>query len=129
YWRDCRGISQLDLAIDAGVSARHVSFLESGRSKPSEAMVMRLMVALDVPLREQNQILLAAGFPARFPEPGLDEVAPVVEQAIDRMMQQQEPYPLTVLSGGYDVLRSNRAAGALFARFVAEPARLPMTLN
>ena len=56
YWRDCRGISQLDLALTAGVSSRHVSFLESGRSKPSEAMVLRLMVALDVPLREQNQI-------------------------------------------------------------------------
>jgi transcriptional regulator with XRE-family HTH domain len=129
YWRDCRGISQLDLALTAGVSSRHVSFLESGRSKPSEAMVLRLMVALDVPLREQNQILLAAGFTARFPEPGLDEVAPAVEHAISRMMQQQEPYPLTVLSGGYDIVRSNRAAGALFAHFVAEPARLPTPLN
>jgi len=125
YWRDCRGISQLDLALTAGVSSRHVSFLESGRSKPSEAMVLRLMVALDVPLREQNQILLAAGFTARFPEPALDEVEPAVEHAISRMMQQQEPYPLTVLSGGYDILRSNGAAGALFAHFVAEPARLP----
>ena len=129
YWRDCRGISQLDLAISAGVSARHVSFLESGRSKPSRAMVLRLMVALDVPLREQNQILLAAGFPAEFPEPGLDEVAPAVEQAISRMMQQQEPYPLIVLSGGYDILRSNQAARTVFAHFVAEPDRLPTPLN
>jgi transcriptional regulator with XRE-family HTH domain len=129
YWRGCRGLSQLDLALLADVSPRHVSFLESGRSKPSEAMVSRLMAALAVPLRDQNQALLAAGFPARFPEPGLHEVAPDVEDAITRMMHQQEPYPLTVLSPGYDVLRRNRAAGALFGHFIAEPAHLPTPLN
>ncbi len=118
YWRRSRGLSQLDLALAADVSARHVSFLESGRSRPGEAMVERLMAALDVPLRGRNEALLAAGYPARYPEPALPDVEPAVEDAIARMMAQQEPFPLTVLSAGYDVLRANHAAGALFSRFV-----------
>jgi transcriptional regulator with XRE-family HTH domain len=129
YWRRSRGLSQLDLALAADVSARHVSFLESGRSRPGEAMVERLMAALDVPLRGRNEALLAAGFPARYAEPALHDVEPAVEDAIARMMAQQEPFPLTVLSAGYDVLRANRAAGALFSRFVAEPAAVAVPLN
>ena len=98
YWRGRRGHSQLDLALEADVSARHLSFLESGRARPSEPMVLQQMAALHVPLREQNQMLRAAGFAPRFPEPGLSALDPAVEQAIARMMQQQAPFPLTVLS-------------------------------
>lgn len=129
YWPGRRGYSQLDFSLEADVSARHLSFLESGRAEPSEEMVLQLMAALDVPLREQNQMLRAAGFDARFPEPELSALAPAVEQAIARMMQQQEPYPLTVLSVESDILRSNKSAQAIFEAFIAEPAQLPSVLN
>lgn len=129
YWRGRRGYSQLDLALEADVSARHVSFLESGRAKPSEAMVLALLAALGVPLRDQNQLLRAAGFLPRFPEPALDALSPAIDQAIERMMQQQEPFPLTVLSVESDILRSNRAAKILFPAFVAEPERVGERVN
>jgi transcriptional regulator with XRE-family HTH domain len=129
YWRGRRGLSQLDLALHAGVSARHVSFLESGRAQPSEAMVVRLMDALDVPLRDRNEALRAAGFDARFPEPALAAIPAAIDEAIERMMAMQEPYPLTVISPIADVLRSNRAANAIFSRFVADPTALGSKLN
>lgn len=129
YWRSQRGQSQLDLALAANVSPRHVSFLESGRAQPSVDMVLRLMAALDVPLRDQNQALSAAGFEPRFPEPSLADLPPGVDWAIERMLQQQEPYPLTVLSPHHDVVRRNDAATRLFEAFAAEPERLPPTPN
>ncbi len=129
YWRSRRGLSQLDLALEAGVSARHLSFLESGRAEPSEPMVLRLLVALDVPLRDRNEALRAAGFPDRFPEPALAALPDAVERAIGRMMEMQEPYPLTVISPTADVLRHNRAATRLFSRFVADPTAVESPLN
>ena len=129
YWRGRRGMSQLDLALAADVSARHISFLESGRAKPSQDMVLRLMSTLQVPLRDQNDVLLAADFAARFLEPALSDIAPAIDDAITRMMRQQEPYPLTVLNPWYDILRSNQAAQTIFSQFVLEPARLKMPLN
>lgn len=124
YWRGRRGLSQLDLALSADVSARHVSYLETGRAQPSEAMVLRLMAALDVPLRHQNDALIAAGFAGRFPEGALDKLPEAVQAAIDRMLRQQEPYPMTVLAADYTILQHNVAAARLFAQFVADPARL-----
>lgn len=129
YWRARRGLSQLDLALAAGVSSRHVSFLESGRASPSQSMVLRLMDTLEVPLRDQNEVLSAAGFPARFLTPPLSDIDPAIDDAITRMMHQQEPYPLTVLSPQYDIVRSNLAAQTVFSHFVLEPARLQMPLN
>lgn len=123
YWRTRHGLSQLDLALTAGVSARHVSFLESGRAKPSADMVLRLMSVLGVSLRDQNEALCVAGHPPCFPEPDLHAISPEVDWAIDRMLLQQEPYPLTVLSPDYRILRRNKAAAALFELFIAEPAR------
>ena len=79
YWRGRRGLSQLALALEADVSARHLSFLESGRARPSEEMVSRLFSVLATPLREHNQALVAAGFAPRFAEPGLDAMAPEVD--------------------------------------------------
>lgn len=122
-------MSQLDLALAADVSARHVSFLESGRASPSQDMVLRLMAALQVPLRDQNDALHAANFPARFLEPALDAIDPAIDNAITRMMRQQEPYPLTVLSPSYDILRSNQAAQNIFAQCVLDPSRLQAPLN
>jgi transcriptional regulator with XRE-family HTH domain len=129
YWRGRRGLSQLDLAMDAGLSARHLSFLESGRAQPSEGMALRLLEALDVPLRDRNEALCAAGFPARFSEPELAAIPAAIDQAIERMMEAQEPYPLTVISPEANILRSNRAASRLFPLFVAEPAALQPPLN
>ncbi len=127
YWRGRRGMSQLDLAMAAEVSARHVSFLESGRARPSEAMVLRLLSTLNVPLRDQNEVLSAASFAPRHPEPDLDALAPEVEQAIARMLQQQEPFPMTVMDAAYNLLRSNTAARTVFSRFVRRPAHLQST--
>lgn len=129
YWRGQRGLSQLDLALYAGVSARHLSFLESGRAQPSESMALCLLDALDVPLRDRNEALQAAGFEASFPDPTLAAIPPAIDAAIQRMMAMQEPYPLTVISPEANVLRSNRAATTLFTRFVAEPALLEPPLN
>lgn len=129
YWRKRRGLSQLDLAVEADVSARHVAFLETGRAQPSEAMVLRLFSVLRVPFRAQNEALRAAGFEARFPEPPASAIAPEIDRALEKMMVQQEPYPLTVLAGDLTVLRKNRAAERLFGAFVAEPERLPPTLD
>lgn len=129
YFRGQRGLSQLDLALHAGVSARHLSFLESGRAQPSELMALRLLESLDVPLRDRNEALRAAGFEPRFPETTLAELPAALEDAIARMMARHEPYPLTVISAEADVLRANRAANRLFPRFVAEPSALEGPLN
>ncbi len=123
FWRGRHGQSQLDLALAAGVSARHISFLESGRATPSIDMVLRLMAALDVPLRHQNEALRAAGFEPRFPEPELGAISPAIDWAIERMLQQQEPYPLTLLAAEYRIVKKNSAASRLFESFVQEPAR------
>jgi transcriptional regulator with XRE-family HTH domain len=129
YWRGRRGLSQLDLAMHAEVSARHLSFLESGRAEPSEPMLLRLLDALDVPLRDRNEALRAAGFESRYPEPALAEIPAAIEDAIQRMMETQEPYPLTVISPEANVLRANRAASVLFPAFVAQADALEPPLN
>jgi len=129
YWRGRGGQSQLDCSLIAGVSPRHLSFLETGRARPSEGMVMRLMAALQVPPLEQNQALRAAGFAPRFPEPCLDELPSAVGAAVERMLRQQEPYPLLVLSFYGDVLRVNEAGKRVLGAFVAEPDRLTSPPN
>jgi transcriptional regulator with XRE-family HTH domain len=121
YWRNHRGQSQLDLALVADVSARHISFLESGRAKPGEEMVLRLMSALGVSLRDQNEALSVAGYAPRFPEPDLHAISPAVDWAIARMLAQQEPYPLTVLAPDYRIIKVNAAAARIFKLFLAEP--------
>jgi hypothetical protein len=92
-------------------------------------MALRLLDALDVPLRDRNEALGAAGFAARFPDPTLAAIPPAIDAAILRMMEMQEPYPLTVISPEANVLRSNRAATTLFTRFVAEPSAIELPLN
>src|SRR5688572_3173661 len=85
YWRGLKGLSQLDLALASEVSARHLSFLELGRAKPSEAMVLQLAAVLDIPLRAQNELLVAAGFEPHFRDPDAGELPPSIRQAIARM--------------------------------------------
>ena len=126
-WRRRRGASQLALALQSGVSQRHVSFLESGRAKPSREMVVQLTTALDVPLRQRNTMLLAAGFAPAYRESnlGAPELTPV-RQAIDRMLKQQEPYPAVVIDRLWNLLDANEAANA-FTVFLFEgpPPALP----
>jgi len=113
-WRRRRGASQLALALQSGVSQRHVSFLESGRAKPSREMVVQLTTALDVPLRQRNTMLLAAGFAPVYRESNLaaPELAPV-RQAIDRMLKQQEPYPAVVIDRQWNLVAANAASAVL----------------
>jgi transcriptional regulator with XRE-family HTH domain len=110
-WRAARRLSQLDLALDAGVSPRHLSCVETGKSQPSRDMIARLADALDMPLRERNALLVAAGYAPRYPETALatPELAQV-RRAIEFILAQQEPYPAFVLNRHWDVLMANAAA-------------------
>lgn len=130
YWRGSRGLSQLDLALSADVSARHVSFLETGRSAPSREMVLRLGAALQVPMRHQNEMLVAADFEPQFdePDPATGLSGPIAH-ALERMMAQHEPFPLAVMNKRYDVLQTNRGGQALLTRFIASPAELTTPVN
>ncbi|MBL0900438.1 MAG: helix-turn-helix domain-containing protein, partial [Reyranella sp.] len=125
-WRRRRGASQLSLALQSGVSQRHVSFLESGRAKPSREMVVQLSTALDVPLRQRNAMLLAAGFAPVYRESSLasPELAPV-RQAIDHMLKQQEPYPAVVIDRLWNLLQANEAAQAFTEFMIGGPPPPP----
>ncbi len=130
HWRGRRGLSQLDLAVAAEISSRHLSFLETGRAQPSREMILRLGSTLDVPLRDQNELLRAAGHPPAFAEPRpATELPKAITAALARMSAVHEPFPLTVLDRGYDVVGQNAAATRLLGRFVAEPAALPERIN
>jgi transcriptional regulator with XRE-family HTH domain len=99
-WRARRRLSQLEVGLTAGVSARHLSFVETGRSKPSAELLVALADVLDMPLRERNQLLLAAGFAPRYPETHLD--APpmaAMQQAITRVLDAHDPYPASRWTG------------------------------
>jgi transcriptional regulator with XRE-family HTH domain len=114
-WRRHRGLSQLGLAAHAGSTARHISFLETGRSRPSRQMVLRLADALDVGLRESNELLRAAGLPGTYPQAALDgpDLAPY-RAAIDRMLDAHAPYPAMVIDRHWNVILANRACSVLF---------------
>jgi transcriptional regulator with XRE-family HTH domain len=115
-WRAARRLSQLDLALEAGVSARHVSFLETGRARPSREMVERLGEALRLPLAARNRMLSCAGFAARYPARDLDsEAMAPIRAAIERMLDRHEPWPGFAIDRLWVIRRLNRAATALFA--------------
>jgi transcriptional regulator with XRE-family HTH domain len=122
FWRDRRGLSQLDLADAAETTQRHVSFIESGRATPSREMVLRLTGALGLPLRQQNALLLAAGFAPAWTESDLSapELARV-NRALDYILAQQEPYPAFVVDRRWNLLRANAGAGRL-SEFLLGPA-------
>ncbi|MBQ1097499.1 helix-turn-helix domain-containing protein [Streptomyces sp. b94] len=108
-WRERRRVSQLELALRAGSSARHVSFIETGRSRPSEEMVLRLAEHLDVPVRERNALLLAAGYAPHYPETPLDDPAlDALREGMERLIRGYEPYPALVVDATYQVLAANR---------------------
>jgi transcriptional regulator with XRE-family HTH domain len=123
-WRGIRGKSQLALAVEAGVSQRHISFVESGRSTPSRQMILDLAEALDVPLRERNALLVAAGYAPVYAEAPLDE--PMMERidaALRQMLRQHEPFPALVLDRHWNVLRTNDATPRFFGCFIDIAAR------
>ena len=118
-WRQHRHISQLDLAMRAGVSQRHVSFLETGRANPSRPMVLALASSLEIPLREQNSLLQSAGFAAAFAEGDLDAIShKVFRDALDQTLAHAEPYPALVLDGRWNMVMANNAALTFFGQFV-----------
>jgi transcriptional regulator with XRE-family HTH domain len=114
-WRQHRGLSQLGLAGQVGSTGRHISFLETGRSRPSRQMVLRLADALGIAPQDANDLLHAAGLPAEFPTAGLDspDLAPY-RAAVDRMLAAHEPYPGMVLDRHWTVVAANRPCQALF---------------
>jgi transcriptional regulator with XRE-family HTH domain len=119
YWRHERGKSQLDLSMDTGISQRHLSFVESGRSAPSRDFLSIVSDALNIPLRERNVLLLASGYAPQYSEQSIDDKQmAIVGRAIDRMLQQHEPHPALVLDRHWNVVRTNEAAPRFFGSFI-----------
>jgi transcriptional regulator with XRE-family HTH domain len=129
-WRERRGFSQLDLANLADVSQRHVSFLEVDRTAPSREMVLRLAAAFDLTLRQQNELLLAAGFAPIWRESSLSapELASV-NRALDFMLAQQEPYAAFVVDRRWTLLRANRGGQNMVAFLTDTAAQAPDPAN
>jgi transcriptional regulator with XRE-family HTH domain len=118
-WRDARGSSQFDLSVDANLSQRHISFIEGGRSVPSRATVLSIAQALDIPLRDRNTLLLAAGYAPIYSESGWD--APemrMVTKAVERMLHQHEPFPAIVMDRYWNVLTTNESTPNFFNCFI-----------
>jgi transcriptional regulator with XRE-family HTH domain len=113
-WRLRRRLSQFELALQTGVSSRHLSFIETGRARPSPQMVLQLAEQLEVPLRDRNTLLLAAGYAPAFAQRDLDapELGPV-RDAIDQVLQGHEPYPALVVDRHWGLVAANRAVGVL----------------
>jgi transcriptional regulator with XRE-family HTH domain len=128
-WRRLRGKSQLDLALDARTTQRHLSFVETGRAQPSRPMVVRLARALDVPLRERNELLLAAGYAPLYAAPPVDgPERDRARMALASMLTQHEPFPAVVMDRGWNVVEANAGAGRLFGSLLA-PEPMPEVAN
>src|SRR5262245_60957887 len=118
HWRVARRMSQLALAAEAEISARHLSFLETGRAQPSRDMIQLLGTALDIPFADQNNLLLAAGFAPRYAQRAID--APELEQvrrALQFILKQQEPYPALVMDQAWNIRMRNAASERIFRLF------------
>ena len=124
HWREVRSKSQLDLSLDTGVSQRHISFIEIGRSVPSRQMLIDLATALDMPLRDRNTLLLAGGYAPIYPDGAWDgpEMRSITK-ALERILRQHEPFPALVMDRYWNVLITNRAAPRFFGRFTDLSAR------
>jgi transcriptional regulator with XRE-family HTH domain len=129
-WRGRRRLTQLELALDAGVSARHLSFVETGRSKPGREMLLAVAEQLQIPFRERNQLLLAAGHAPAFPERSLadPELAPVRE-GLDRILAAHEPYPAVVFDRAWNLVAANAPMAELAATVEIDPALLEPPIN
>jgi transcriptional regulator with XRE-family HTH domain len=135
-WRQRRNLSQMEVSLDSAVSSRHLSFIETGRARPSREMVLHLAERLEVPLRERNRLLLAAGFAPEYRERSLEdeEMAPV-RGALDRFLKAHEPFPAIVVDGGWNMVAGNAAIGLLVEEIAPElladppPNALRLTLH
>lgn len=129
-WRERRRVTQLELALDAGISARHLSFVETGRSKPGREMLLRVLEQLKVPFREQNRLLLAAGHAPAFPERSLEDpdLAPV-RDALDVILSGHEPYPAIAVDRVWNLIAANSAMFALTESVDIAPALLEPPIN
>jgi transcriptional regulator with XRE-family HTH domain len=128
-WRERRRLSQLALALDAEVSTRHLSFLETGRARPSREMLLRLTERLDVPLRERNTMLLAAGFAPAYPERDLDDPAlEVARAAVERVLLGHEPFPALAIDRYWTLIAANRVVPALLTSAAPELLQPPLNV-
>ena len=128
-WRLRRRLSQLDLALDAGVSARHLSFVETGRARPSAEMVLHLAERLGVPLRERNRLLLAAGHAPVFEQRDLDdpEMTPI-RRALQLILDGHDPFPAVVVDAAWEMVAANRAVGLLTEGVAPELLEPPLNV-
>ncbi|MDG9701413.1 helix-turn-helix domain-containing protein [Streptomyces sp. DH37] len=127
HWRERAGLSQLELALRADSSARHISFVETGRTRPSPEMVLRLAEHLDVPVRERNALLLAAGHAPHYPETPVDDPSlAALRGGLERMLTAYEPYPALVVNGRYEVLAANRGIAAFLEGTAEHLLRPPL---
>jgi transcriptional regulator with XRE-family HTH domain len=126
-WRQRRRLSQLDLASEAEISARHLSFLETGRSQPSREMILHLAEQLEIPMRERNVLLVAAGFAPIFPERSLDDPALAsARKAIELVLEGQKPYPAFALDRHWNIAASNSALPQLYEGVAPELLQRPV---
>jgi transcriptional regulator with XRE-family HTH domain len=122
-WRKARSVSQLELALRAEISQRHVSFMETGRAKPSREMALKLAEALDVPLRARNEVLLAAGYAPFYSERKLDSQEMIrAAQVLKRMLDHHEPYPAMVLDGEWNIVMKNQASTRIISACLSDAA-------
>ena len=129
-WRERRRLTQLELALEAGISTRHLSFVETGRSKPGREMLLRILERLEVPFREQNRLLLAAGHAPGFPERSLEdpELQPV-RDALDVILRRHEPYPAVAVDRAWNLVAANSPMYALTGAVDVDPALLEPPIN
>lgn len=128
-WRQQRALSQLDLALQAEVSSRHLSWLETGRAQPSRAMVLRLADRLDVPLRERNALLAAAGYAPLFVERALDDPAlATAREALQRLLDAHEPWPALAVDRHWNLVAHNRLVPLLMAQAALELTAPPVNV-
>src|SRR2546421_1162147 len=129
-WRERRRLTQLEVALDAGISARHLSFVETGRSKPGREMLLGVTERLAIPYRERNEILLAAGYAPAFPEQSLEDpaLAPV-RGALDRILAAHDPYPGLAIDRGWNLVAANEAVSTMTERFDIDTSLLEPPIN
>jgi transcriptional regulator with XRE-family HTH domain len=129
WWRERRRVSQLELSLLAGVSARHLSFVETGRSRPSSEMILRIAEPLDVPLRERNGLLLAGGFAPAYPEHGLGSpTLSAVTAAMRQVLDGHEPYPALAVDRHWELVDSNAAASIFLEGAAADLVEPPVNV-
>src|SRR3954452_8527964 len=127
-WRDARRLSQMELSLEAEVSTRHLSFVETGRAQPSRELIVRLAEHLDVPLRERNELLLAAGYAPVYPVSDLDdERMSSVRDAVRQVLAGHEPYPALVVDRHWEMLDANAGVAVLLED--VDPAQLEPPVN